>query len=91
MIKYVLKYQDDAKKDLAKHVKSGNKPIINKITKILKELKEHPYEGTGKPEQLKYDLSGYWSRRLNREHRIVYRVEENIVTVTIVSAMGHYE
>lgn len=88
---YVLKYSTTAKKDLAKHVKSGNKALISKISKILKELKNTPYKGIGKPERLKYDLSGYWSRRLNQEHRIVYKVEENIVTVIIVSAMGHYE
>ncbi|WP_221411219.1 Txe/YoeB family addiction module toxin [Epilithonimonas xixisoli] len=46
--------------------------------------------GEGKPEQLKYNFTGYWSRRINQKDRIVYRVDNDIVTVYIVSAMGHY-
>lgn len=79
-----------AKKDLAKHKKSGNLKSLVKISKIIKELQLHPYSGTGKPEQLKYNLSGLWSRRINKKDRLVYKVEEDIVTVFIVSAMGHY-
>jgi toxin YoeB len=62
-----------------------------KIQKILSELEEHPYTGEGQPEALKYDLTGFWSRRINKKDRIVYKVEEEIVTVLVVSAMGHYE
>ncbi len=50
---------------------------------------EYPFEGTGKPELLKYNLAGYWSRRINREHRIVYEVTEEIVFV--LSAKGYYD
>ncbi|MEQ8241623.1 MAG: Txe/YoeB family addiction module toxin [Cyclobacteriaceae bacterium] len=50
----------------------------------------HPYLGTGKPEALKYDLEGYWSRRINKKDRLIYKVVDEIVTVTIVSAKGHY-
>jgi len=57
---------------------------------LISELKLHPYSGTGKPEALKHDLQGYWSRRINQKDRLVYRVEENIVTVTVVAALGHY-
>ncbi len=91
MKKYFLDFTDEAIKNIAKHKKSGNKVLMNKIAKILKELKTTPCTGIGKPEQLKHNLSGYWSRRLNREHRLIYIVEENIVTVTVISAMGHYE
>ncbi len=91
MLKYRLRYKASAEKQIEKHIKSGNKAVINKINKILKELEEHPEIGTGKPEQLKYELSGFWSRRLNKEHRMVYKIEDNIVTVTVLSAMGHYE
>ncbi len=62
-----------------------------KIEKILLELSEHPYTGTGNPERLKYELSDFWSRRLNSKDRIIYKVNENIVTVYVVSAMGHYK
>jgi toxin YoeB len=56
---------------------------------LFNELTDHPFTGTGKPEPLRYDLSGLWSRRINREHRLVYEVEDNIVVV--LSAKGHYE
>lgn len=90
MGKYFVEITLDARKDLKGHFKSGNKATIKKIEKILVELTETPYEGEGRPEQLKHDFSGYWSRRINQKDRMVYRVEEQIVTVFIVSAMGHY-
>ena len=57
----------------------------------MAELEETPYEGEGQPEALKYELSGFWSRQINLEDRLIYYVEEDIVTVFIVSAIGHYE
>jgi len=50
----------------------------------------HPETGTGKPERLKFDLSGYWSRRINKKDRLIYFIQNEIVTVTVVSALGHY-
>lgn len=91
MGKYFVEITPDARKDLQFHFKSGNKPTIKKIEKILSELSETPYEGEGKPEQLKHDLTGYWSRRINQKDRIIYRVEEQVITVFIVSAIGHYK
>ncbi len=55
---------------------------------LLNEIAEHPYEGTGKPESLKYELSGYWSRRITKEHRLIYEVDGD--RVLILSAKGHY-
>jgi toxin YoeB len=78
-----------AQADIAFHIKSGNKSILNKIAELLDELTEHPFTGTGKPELLKHSLSGCWSRRINREHRLIYEVEDTIVL--ILSAKGHYE
>lgn len=57
---------------------------------MLDELTEHPYSCTGKPEHLKYELQGYWSRRINQKDRLVYKVQENVVTVFFLSAWGHY-
>lgn len=74
-----------------KHKKSGYKQNLVKISKIIEELREHPFTGTGKPEQLKYDLQGLWSRRINQKDRLIYEVVEDVVTVYIVSAIGHYE
>lgn len=55
----------------------------------MEELAQHPFTGIGKPEPLKHAFSGYWSRRINREHRLVYEVSDSIVS--ILSAKGHYE
>ena len=52
-----------------------NSEIVEKIRSLLKEIKKTPFHGIGKPEPLKYDLRGYWSRRITGEHRLVYKVE----------------
>ena len=90
MGKFRIEIKPKAQNDLNKHFKSGNLGSIKKIEKILLELSETPYSGIGQPEQLKHELTGYWSRRINQKDRIIYRVEEEIVMVYVVSAMGHY-
>jgi toxin YoeB len=86
---YHLDFSAQAQKDIAFHQTSGNKAVLRKLLVLLDELAEHPFEGAGKPEALKYDLAGYWSRRINREHRLVYQVLAD--RVEILSAKGHYE
>jgi len=88
---YQIVLKKSAQRHIAVHKRSGNATLCRKIEKLLLELANHPREGTGKPEKLKGDLSGYWSRRINREHRLVYSIEDNIITVTVISAKGHYE
>lgn len=67
-----------------------DKKAHNKLRQILKEmLRNDPAKGMGKPEQLKYDLSGYWSRRLTRYHRVVYRFDGEALFITAIG--GHYE
>ena len=90
MGKYIVEIKPIAEKQIKLHLKSGNKKIINKIAKILLELSENPFEGEGKPEELKHDLSGFWSRRLNLEHRLVYQIDKENVYVCVVTALGHY-
>lgn len=90
MGKYFVDFEDTARNDLKNHYKSGNRATIKKIEKILLELTETPFTGEGQPEELKYNYKGYWSRKINKKDRLIYRVEEEIVTVIIVSAMGHY-
>lgn len=82
-----------ARKDLDFWIKSGNKNILNKITDLIEDIQLHPFEGIGKPEQLKHQLSGKWSRRINQEHHIIYKVtEENTIELLdILSLKGHYE
>lgn len=89
MSSYILRFSEQAKEDIRQHKKSGNKSVVNKITLLLEELILHPFTGSGKPEPLKHSLAGCWSRRINREHRLVYEVSENLVF--ILSAKGHYE
>jgi len=83
-----LEFSKQADNDITFHKKSGNKTVLKKLLVLLEELTEHPFTGTGKPEQLKYDLTGFWSRRINREHRLVYKVVDD--RVLIHSAKGHY-
>ena len=90
MGKFRLKIEKLAEHHLNKHFKAGNKASIKKINMILEELAETPYEGVGKPEALKYALTGFWSREINSKDRMIYKVDEDIVTVYVVSAMGHY-
>ena len=70
-------------------VKTGNKIILKKILQLTEAIIEKPFEGIGKPEPLKYELVGYWSRRLNQEHRYVYAVADDVLT--IISLKGHYK
>jgi len=88
-MEYHLDFTNKAKDDIAAHKKAGNKAVLNKLLVLLEELAEHPFTGTGKPELLKHKLSGMWSRRINKEHRLIYEIEQNIVF--ILSAKGHYE
>ena len=78
----------EAKADLDFWIKSGNKPVLKKITQLLESVSTTPYEGIGKPEPLKYILIGCWSRRINQEHRTVYEVHSD--KISILSLKGHY-
>ena len=90
MGKFRIKIEKLADSHLKKHFKAGNQATIKKINHILEELSETPYEGVGKPEALKHGLTGFWSREINSKDRIIYKVEGDIVTVFVISAMGHY-
>lgn len=90
MGKYRITIKERARKELQKHHKSGNKAIIRRIEQIFAELPDHPETGIGNPERLKHAYSGYWSRRLSSEHRLIYRIENETVEVIVISAMGHY-
>ena len=78
-----------ALKDKAFWKTSGNKQVIKKIDDLVDDIMLHPETGLGKPEQLKHELAGLWSRRINDEHRIVYEVLNN--KLHIVSLKGHYD
>ena len=70
------------------HWQSADKYVFKKINALIKDCQRHPFEGTGKPEPLKGELSGYWSRRINREHRLVYKPTQG--ALVIIQCRYHY-
>jgi len=66
-----------------------DKKTLQKINTLIKDIQRNPFEGKGKPEPLKYDLTGFWSRRIDREHRLVYRFENS--EILIYSCRYHYD
>ena len=70
------------------HWQKADRKILKRINYLIQEILRSPYEGIGKPEPLKYDLTGYWSRRIDSEHRLVYKVESD--AVLIAQCRYHY-
>ncbi len=68
---------------------ADDKKILKKINELIRDIQRNPHSGIGKPEPLKYDLAGLWSRRIDREHRLVYQVLNN--EVLIYSCRYHYD
>ena len=68
---------------------SEDKKTLKRINKLIKDIQSTPYSGLGKPEPLKHDLSGYWSRRIDDYNRLVYKVEDN--KLKIAQCKTHYE
>jgi toxin YoeB len=66
-----------------------NRNVFKRIYELLKDIRRQPFEGIGKPEPLKHHLSGYWSRRITDEHRLVYRVMTE-GDILVISVKGHY-
>jgi len=87
---YSLKLTAIAIEDIEFHKKSGDKATLKKLSILFNELTEHPKTGPGKPEEMKYNFAGCWSRKINNKHRLVYRIDNEIVTVIILQAGGHY-
>jgi len=77
-----------ASEDLKYFKKSGNTIVLRKIRSLLESIQESPYTGIGKPEALKYEQSGNWSRRINREDRLIYEIRSGIIIVH--SLRGYY-
>ena len=66
-----------------------DKKILRKINELIKDIQRTPFEGLGKPEPLRYDLAGFWSRRIDSEHRLVYQFKNN--EILIYSCRFHYD
>ncbi|MCH4147987.1 MAG: Txe/YoeB family addiction module toxin [Prevotella sp.] len=86
---YEIQFTPIAEESLKKFKK--NEPAaFKKVIKLIDELMEHPYIGTGKPEPLGSNRSGQWSRRITEKHRLVYKIEDDRLIVLILSIAGHY-
>lgn len=87
-MKRQIRFELEAMEELEELVKFNPK-TASKILDLIQEICRSPFEGKGKPEPLKHKLKGYWSRRINDEHRLVYSVNEEYIS--ILSCKGHYE
>ena len=81
-------YSARALEDLSYWKKSGNKKIQERIAALIEDTKRNPFTGIGKPEPLKYELAGKWSRRIDKENRIIYALKDNMLF--IYTLKGHY-
>jgi toxin YoeB len=81
-------YSVQALEDLKYWKKSGNKLMQKKISALITAIEDNPIEGIGKPEALKHELSGFYSRRINQEHRIIYKVTDTVIRIETIK--GHY-
>lgn len=67
----------------------NDKAVLRRINTLIRDIQRDPFNGIGKPEPLKFDFSGYWSRRIDHEHRIVYKVSDD--NIVIAQLRGHYD
>lgn len=86
---YKIAFLPHARKDFEEWKKTDAK-MVEKIKEILRDISEHPFTGIAKPEPLKNNLAGKWSRRINKSDRIIYSVDGQVVIVYIFSMKGHY-
>ena len=82
-----IQFQDDAWSDYI-YWQQNDKKILKRINTLIREISRKPYSGIGKPEALKHNLSGYWSRRINEIHRLVYQVKGD--TIIVIQCRYHY-
>jgi toxin YoeB len=81
-------YKDKAIEDIKFWKKSGQKTIQNRISRLIEDILQHPFTGLGKPEALKYELIGLWSREIDKGNRLIYEVIDQ--QIHVVSIYGHY-
>lgn len=84
----VLTFTENAWEDYL-YWQKVDKKMVRKINELIKSIQGTPFDGIGKPEPLKFDLAGYWSRRIDQEHRLVYQVTDN--ELMVIACRFHYE
>lgn len=84
----IIQWDFDAWEDYL-YWQSFDKNNLRRINQLLKDISRNPFESIGKPEPLKGNLSGFWSRRIDEKHRLVYAIEDN--KILIFSCRGHYD
>lgn len=90
MYKLKLTQEAQADYDWLEKCKGKNSPLMSRLNRLLRELQEHPKVGIGKPEPLKGNLSGLWSRRIDEKHRLVYEIQDSKAVVFAISMRDHY-
>lgn len=90
-ITYAVELSPRAKDDMLKWKATGQLKAIKKVRALLDELRFHPTTGTGQVEQLRGNHDGLWSRRIDKKSRLVYTINDDTVTVLVISAYGHYD
>ena len=86
---YIIVFSQKAQDDL-RALKKSEPQAYKKARLLIEELAEHPKTGRGKPQLKKYDLDGLYARKITDKHRLVYSINDEIITVNVVSARGHY-
>lgn len=86
---YELDFSEQSLIDLKKHKKIGNVSNLKRITRILEELTETPFEGIKNPEQLKQQFEEVWSRKINKKDRFVYEILHDEITIIVHQSLGH--
>ncbi|MDE6537214.1 MAG: Txe/YoeB family addiction module toxin [Muribaculaceae bacterium] len=87
---YELILMPEAERHLKEWKWSGQKKVLKKIVDLFEELRQHPTTGTGHVEPLRGNLSGLWSREINKGDRMIYGIEDDKIIVYVVSLKGHY-
>lgn len=82
-----IMFLDDAWQDYL-YWQKIDKQALKRINQLIKDIQRNPFEGLGKPEPLKFDMSGLWSRRINQEHRLIYQIKDDCIV--IVQCRYHY-
>lgn len=83
----ILQFSDHAWEDYL-HWQRTDRKMLTRLNDLIKAIQREPFAGIGKPEPLRHALAGYWSRRINDEHRIVYKVDDGVLL--IAAARYHY-